>query len=130
MSDITPLTNNSDNSNTFISPTNNQRLNSPTTDYKLDKLEPIKKQLEEVKQLTVNNIEKVLERGDQIEVLVDNSEKLQQNSVSFYKSAKRIKNKMCYNKIKWYLFILSVFSLFIYVIAALICGNGTLKHCK
>ena len=72
----------------------------PSTNYELQNIEPIKQQLEEVKQITVNNIEKVLERGEKIDLLVDSSTKLQQSSVQFHKSSRNLKNSMCYKKVK------------------------------
>jgi len=123
MSDKIPLTNSSQNSSS-LSPTH-----SPSTKYELHHIDSIQKQLDEVKQITANNIDKVLERGERIEVLVDSSERLQHHSVQFHKRARNLKKTMCCKKIKLYIFIGCIGSLFIYIMAALICGHSNLKEC-
>lgn len=121
MTDKIPLTESNYDSN---------NLNSPTsTNYELQKIEPIRKQLEEVKKITVDNIDKVLERGERIEVLVDSSERLQTSSLKFQRNARNLKRAMCYRKAKCYILSSGMCLLFIYILAWSICGNATLKHC-
>ena len=138
MSEKIPLTTNCDISSTLntlnvVSTRNDDHtnpLNSPSTEYQLQNIDPIKRQLDEVKQITANNIERVLERGDKIDVLVDNSEKLQNSSVQFHRNAKRLKRSMCYRKLKLYIFIIGIVSLIIYIFAAISCGNAKVRECK
>ena len=126
MSDKIPLTDDCDNTNS-----NSNNLNSPSaTRYELQNIEPIKRQLDEVKQITVNNIDKVLERGEKIEVLVDSSQRLQMSSVKFHRNARGLKRAMCYKKVKCYLFTGSIISLVIYIIAYMACGHANLRHCS
>ena len=122
MSDKLPLTKNYDNSNNLSSPS--------STKYELHKIDPIKKQLDQVKEITVNNIEKVLERGERIEVLVDSSERLQMSSVKFQRNARGLNRAMCYKKIKCYLFVTVIGAFIIYIFAWMICGKASLRHCK
>ena len=66
---------------------------NPSTNYELQHIEPIKQKLEEVKQITVDNIDRVLERGEKIDLLVDSSNRLHNSSVLFYKSSNKLKKK-------------------------------------
>lgn len=103
---------------------------SSDLDLERQKIDPIKKQLQEVRDITAQNIDKVLERGEKIDILVDNSAKLQNQSYQFQKSSRRLKNTMHLRKFKCYFIISSIIGLFIYFIASIICGNASLKHCK
>ena len=103
---------------------------NPSTNYELQHIEPIKQKLEEVKQITVDNIDRVLERGEKIDLLVDSSNRLHNSSVLFYKSSNKLKKKMYCKKIKCYVFFFTISSLGIYILAAMICGNATIRQCK
>ncbi len=94
------------------------------------KIDPIKKQLQEVRDITAQNIDKVLERGEKIDILVDNSAKLQNQSYQFQKSSRRLKNTMYLRRVKCYFIITFIIGLFIYFISSIICGHVSLKHCK
>lgn len=59
-----------------------------------DKMAAVRGQVEEVKGVMVENIEKVLERGEHIDLLVDKTEDMQYNAVRFKKSSTRLKNAM------------------------------------
>jgi len=62
----------------------------PTTDT----VKKVRGQIEDVKHQMHENIEKVLERGDKIEVLVDKTENLQTEGNKFKTVAKSVKRKM------------------------------------
>ena len=92
-------------------------------------VDQIHEQLDQVKQITIDNIEKVIERGEHIDMLVEGTERLQQSSHNFHRQSKRLARKMCYRKYRCYAIITAVVILGIYVLAWMICGNGTLKNC-
>ena len=89
----------------------------------------LNQQLDQVKQITVNNIEKVLERGERIDMLVDSTERLQQSSHQFHRQSNRLARAMRWRKYRCYLMVVLLAVLAIYVFAWMICGNGTLKNC-
>ena len=55
-----------------------------------DNIGRVQGQLEDVKGVMVQNIEKVLERGEKIELLVDKTDQMQQAAFKFEKSSKRL----------------------------------------
>eukprot|EP00511_Aplanochytrium_stocchinoi_P004016 CAMPEP_0204833980 /NCGR_PEP_ID=MMETSP1346-20131115/18455_1 /ASSEMBLY_ACC=CAM_ASM_000771 /TAXON_ID=215587 /ORGANISM="Aplanochytrium stocchinoi, Strain GSBS06" /LENGTH=201 /DNA_ID=CAMNT_0051966947 /DNA_START=179 /DNA_END=781 /DNA_ORIENTATION=- len=59
-----------------------------------DKLNRVRNQIDDVKGVMVENIEKVLQRGEKIELLVDKTDRMQQAAFKFEKSAKKLKHAM------------------------------------
>ncbi|KAK9061360.1 hypothetical protein SSX86_018541 [Deinandra increscens subsp. villosa] len=66
-------------------------LNHPDEMSKLSKL---KAQITEVKGIMMDNIEKVLDRGEKIELLVDKTENLQFQADSFHRQGRQLRRKM------------------------------------
>lgn len=54
----------------------------------------MKKEIDEVKVVMERNIEKVLDRGEKIEILVSKTEELSYSSFDFKTSATKVKRKM------------------------------------
>ena len=80
----------------------------------MDKLYAVKEEVENVKNIMVNNIgnycgfspihdclDKVLERGDKIELLVERTEELGAHSHSFRVKSKKLRQSMCRKNLKW-----------------------------
>lgn len=59
-----------------------------------DKIEKVNTQLKEVKEIMIENIEKILDRGEKLEDLLTKSQKLSETSKQFYKKAKKL-NSCC-----------------------------------
>eukprot|EP00429_Kryptoperidinium_foliaceum_P094670 CAMPEP_0176186696 /NCGR_PEP_ID=MMETSP0121_2-20121125/2003_1 /TAXON_ID=160619 /ORGANISM="Kryptoperidinium foliaceum, Strain CCMP 1326" /LENGTH=74 /DNA_ID=CAMNT_0017525189 /DNA_START=69 /DNA_END=290 /DNA_ORIENTATION=- len=59
-----------------------------------DSFAQVNTKLDDVKNIMVQNIEMVLERGEKLELLVDKTEKLQSQAVKFEKSSKELKHAM------------------------------------
>jgi len=62
---------------------------------KVDKILAINNALDETKEIILKNIEKVLARGDDIDILVKKSHDLSKSSKKFYKTAKKM-NRCCF----------------------------------
>ena len=58
----------------------------------VDNLSAVKNQIEDVKGHMVENIEKVLERGEKIELLVDKTDRLNQQAFKFESSSRKLKH--------------------------------------
>jgi vesicle-associated membrane protein 7 len=98
--------------------------NSPSA----DNFATVNSKLDDVKNVMVQNIEMVLERGEKLELLVDKTDKLQHQAFKFEKSSKKLKNAMFWKRVKLYLLLFFVVALIIYVISAIACGP-TYKKC-
>ncbi|XAR53518.1 hypothetical protein NMG60_11022106 [Bertholletia excelsa] len=60
----------------------------------ISKLSKLKAQITEVKGIMMDNIEKVLDRGEKIELLVDKTENLQFQADSFQRQGRQLRRKM------------------------------------
>tara|TARA_B100000674_G_C37791420_1_gene891936 strand:- start:178 stop:942 length:765 start_codon:yes stop_codon:yes gene_type:complete len=101
-----------------------QQLMKKWNDPNLDKLSRLQNQVEDVKGVMQNNISKVLERGENLEVLVDRTQVLAQSAEQFHKRAKKVKwNMWCQNMKMWFLLFLVV-GIIIGAIAIYVCSGG------
>jgi vesicle-associated membrane protein 7 len=75
-----------------------------------DNIIQIKEKVESVKDVMISNIDKVLERGEKIDILVERTEDLHESASEFQNSSQRLKSKM-----KWqYYFILMALAIFLF----------------
>lgn len=72
----------------------------------VDGLAAVKNQIEDVKGVMVENIEKVLERGEKIELLVDKTDRLNQQAFKFESSSKRLRDAMWWRNARWAAFFI------------------------
>ena len=89
-----------------------------------DNINRVRQQLDEVKGVMVQNIEKVLERGEKIELLVDKTDKLNQQAFKFEKQSKQLKNAMWWRNLKMKLMFAVIVIFILYIICGLACGFG------
>ena len=94
-----------------------------------DTFAQVNSKLDDVKQVMVQNIETVLERGEKLELLVDKADKLQQQAFMFERSSNKLKLAMYWRRVKLYLLIFFVVALIIWIISAICCGIDYSK-CK
>ncbi|GAB5369272.1 hypothetical protein AAMO2058_001390800 [Amorphochlora amoebiformis] len=86
------------------------------------KLVRIRKGLAEVKDVMVENIEKVLKHGEKIQVLVDKSDNLRFSSDAFRKQSRQLRRGLCWANVKTKIFLGLVLMVIIYVMIASYCG--------
>lgn len=60
----------------------------------VDSISAVQNQIEDVKGVMVQNIEKVLERGEKIELLVDKTDRLNQQAFRFESSSRKLRAAM------------------------------------
>ncbi|MCO5604399.1 hypothetical protein L7F22_058564 [Adiantum nelumboides] len=87
----------------------------------MNKLAKVKAQVSEVKGIMMENIEKVLDRGEKIELLVDKSENLRFQADNFQKQGKQLRRKMWLQNMKVKLVVLGIVVLLILIIWLSIC---------
>lgn len=114
--------------NEEFSPVLKKQLEYYNSNPASDNIGRVKNTIHEVKDVMVHNIEKVLERGEKIELLVDKTDRLNQQAFKFEKQSKKLKNAMWWNKVKCTIIIVSISSVVLYFIVAMWCGF-TLKAC-
>jgi len=95
-----------------------------------DKISKIRENIDSIKSVMQVNIEKVLERGEKIELLVDKSEILEQHAFTFKKSATAVKRKFWWQNVKMMLILALFILVIIYVILAAACGGMDIPKCR
>lgn len=88
----------------------------------VDGLAAVKNQIEDVKGVMVENIEKVLERGEKIELLVDKTDRLNQQAFQFKSSSRELRRTMWWKNVRWAAFLTVAGGFAVFFVAGLICG--------
>ncbi|KAL2613447.1 hypothetical protein R1flu_025139 [Riccia fluitans] len=87
----------------------------------MNKLSKIKQQVSEVKGIMMDNIEKVLDRGEKIEVLVDKTDNLRTQADNFQRQGRQLRRKMWLANFKVKLIVLAIIIVIILIIWLSIC---------
>eukprot|EP00270_Netrium_digitus_P011356 TRINITY_DN3609_c1_g3_i1.p1 TRINITY_DN3609_c1_g3~~TRINITY_DN3609_c1_g3_i1.p1 ORF type:complete len:257 (+),score=76.54 TRINITY_DN3609_c1_g3_i1:207-977(+) len=94
-----------------------------------DAINRMKGKLDEVRAVMVDNIDKVLERGDRLQLLVDKTSSLHEQTFRFRCQAKELKDAMWLQKAKIILVVAAAALLLLYFLLSYFCGGLTLSSC-
>ncbi|CAH2351667.1 hypothetical protein CLIB1423_04S03268 [[Candida] railenensis] len=86
-------------------------------------------EIDEVRQLMLDNINKVMNRGDKINNLVDQTDRLNNSSSVFQKKALTIKRKMWLNNARFVLSLVIGAAFILYLLIATECGFPFFSKC-
>lgn len=89
----------------------------------ISKLSKLKAQITEVKGIMMDNIEKVLDRGERIELLVDKSENLQFQADSFQRQGRQLRRKMWLQGLQMKLMVGGAIIVVILILWLIACGG-------
>ena len=109
--------------------TSTEQINSDTLNSGNEKINVISGKLNSVKNVMLNTIDNIMERGEKLEVLVDKSENLETTSFQFNRNARKLRRTMLCNKIKTYICIGFGVIIILWFLSSLICGFDY-KKCK
>lgn len=96
----------------------------------VDKIDSVQNQLEEVKEVMVQNIEKVLERGEKIELLVDKTDRLNQQAFRFESTSRNLRRALWWKRMKFISFVTIAIALVVFFVVSSACGGFDLHKCK
>ncbi|XP_042045469.1 vesicle-associated membrane protein 721-like, partial [Salvia splendens] len=88
----------------------------------ISKFAKVKAQVSEVKGVMMENIEKVLDRGEKIELLVDKTENLHHQAQDFRTTGTQIRRKMWLQNMKIKLIVLAIIVALILIIVLSVCN--------
>jgi len=94
----------------------------------LNKVAGVQKKVDEVKAVMSDNIEKVLQRGEKLDTLVDKTDNLMSEADRFMKTGRTLRRKMWWQNCKMKIIIALVVCLVAVVAFLLICFSGG-KNC-
>ncbi|KAK3090721.1 hypothetical protein FSP39_014088 [Pinctada imbricata] len=88
-----------------------------------DNVSALRSQVDEVKDVMTQNIERVLERGERLENLIDKTEELESSAATFQKTAKRIQRKYWWSNLKMKIILgVVVFVILVIVVVLILYG--------
>eukprot|EP01027_Heterolobosea_sp_BB2_P008447 GEZU01012535.1.p1 GENE.GEZU01012535.1~~GEZU01012535.1.p1 ORF type:complete len:208 (-),score=61.26 GEZU01012535.1:28-651(-) len=94
-------------------------------DSKNDKITRIQDQIEDVKGVMMDNIDKVIARGEHLEMIQSKAQELEDTAIDFNRGAKKVKRHMFMQNIKLIIIlvvvILAIIAVLIIVLVILIC---------
>ncbi|GMI81196.1 GRAVITY PERSISTENT SIGNAL 2, vesicle-associated membrane protein 713 [Hibiscus trionum] len=98
-----------------------QQMEHFSTEPNADRLNRLQGEMSQVRSVMIDNIEKVLERGNRLELLVEKTSSIQGNSVRFKSQSRRYKNTMWWSNCKIMAILILLLSLIIaYVLFAFV----------
>ncbi|KAI8078343.1 vesicle-associated membrane protein [Thamnidium elegans] len=80
-----------------------------STEPSLDRFKQLKGEIDQVKDIMTYNVERVLERGERIDILVDRTDGLSQQAFAFKKRSTILKRKMWWKNIIFFLIFISMY---------------------
>ncbi|KAG5683108.1 hypothetical protein PVAND_012410 [Polypedilum vanderplanki] len=87
-----------------------------------DSIQRVHGQIDELKDIMVKNIENITTRGERLELLVNKSESLRNNAVSFRQTSRTIARTLFWRNVKMYILLGLLMLFIIYIIVAMFCG--------
>ncbi|KAG4932066.1 hypothetical protein JHK87_046068 [Glycine soja] len=87
----------------------------------IEKLIKVKAQVSEVKSIMLENIDKAIDRGENLTILADKTETLHSQAQEFKKQGTHVRRKMWYQNMKIKLVVLGILLLLVLVIWLSVC---------
>ncbi|GAB4859800.1 hypothetical protein Ancab_011280 [Ancistrocladus abbreviatus] len=107
-----------------------QQMEFFSSNPSVDTLNRVRGEVNEIRTIMVDNIEKILERGDRIELLVDKTATMQDSAFHFRKQSKRLRRALWMKNAKLLAWLTCLIVVLLYIIIAAACGGITLPHCR
>ncbi|GJJ69837.1 vesicle-associated membrane protein 7 [Entomortierella parvispora] len=101
-----------------------------STNPNADRIKQVQGEIEQVKDVMVHNIERVLERGERIELLVDKTDNLNQQAFAFKKRSTALKRTMWWKNTKLMIILIAVIVFLVYLIICAACGFPFWSQCR
>ncbi|XP_010535700.1 PREDICTED: vesicle-associated membrane protein 714 [Tarenaya hassleriana] len=107
-----------------------QQMEFFSSNPSVDTLSRVRGEVSEIRAVMVDNIEKILERGDRIELLVDRTATMQDSAFHFRKQSKRLRRALWMKNAKLLALLTGLIVLLLYLLIAAFCGGISLPSCR
>jgi len=114
--------------NTDFAPVLASRMDFFSNDPSADAINRVKGEILQVKDVMIENIEKVLDRGEKLDLLVDKTEHLQGEAFAFRREARRARRVLWWKNVRMWLIMGGSVAAIIFFIVLLACG-WNFRHC-
>jgi len=111
-----------------FSPTISSLMNTYNTAPPVDELTRAQTELNQVKDIMVQNVEQILSRGERIELLVDKTDTMANQATAFRRGARSVRRQMWWKNSKILALSALVGLVLLWLIVAQFCGAG-LNQC-
>uniref|UniRef100_A0A182MZX9 Vesicle-associated membrane protein 7 n=1 Tax=Anopheles dirus TaxID=7168 RepID=A0A182MZX9_9DIPT len=115
--------------NTEFSRTLALQMRSYNDGLQQDALSRVNGDIDELKDIMVKNIENITHRGERLELLVNQTENLRNNSVTFRQTSRNLARTMFWRNVRMYFLVAAIVLFVIYVIVSMACGGLLWKGC-
>lgn len=106
-----------------------QQMDYYSNDPNADRINRLKGEMGQVRTVMIENIDKVLERGDRLELLVDKTANMQTNTLHFRKQTRRFRTTVWWRNVKLTIVLILLLLVIVYVVLAFVCHGITLPTC-
>lgn len=106
-----------------------QQMDYYSNDPNSDRINRLKGEMGQVRTVMIENIDKVLERGDRLELLVDKTANIQTNTLRFRKQTRRFRTTVWWRNVKLTIALILLLLVIVYVVLAFVCHGITLPTC-
>ncbi|GKA65961.1 vesicle-associated membrane protein 711, partial [Tanacetum coccineum] len=106
-----------------------QQMEYYSNDQNADRINRLKGEMSQVRTVMLENIDKVLERGDRLEILVHKTATMQNNTLRFKKQSRRYRNAVWRRNVKLMFALIFLLLVLVYVLVAFACHGLTLPTC-
>ncbi|CAL5190469.1 unnamed protein product [Lathyrus oleraceus] len=106
-----------------------QQMEYFSSDPNADRINRLKGEMSQVRNVMIENIDKVLDRGDRLELLVDKAANMQGNTFRFRKQARRFRSNVWWRNVKLTIALILVLLLIAYGVLAFVCHGPALPSC-
>jgi vesicle-associated membrane protein 7 len=100
------------------------------SDSSADRLRSARVNIDRTKDIMIENIDKVLARGEKIELLVTKTGQMADEAVTLKRTATKVKRSMWWQNFKLKILIAFIVVILLYAIAAYGCGGFTVPECR
>lgn len=114
--------------NDSFAPVLQQRMHYYSSDPSADVINRVRGEITQVKDIMIENIEKVLDRGEKLDLLVDKTELLQGEAFAFRREAKRARRVMWWKNVRMWFIMGGIVAAVVFLIVLAACG-WNFKHC-
>ncbi|KAK9509477.1 hypothetical protein O3M35_006787 [Rhynocoris fuscipes] len=115
--------------NNEFSPILRTQIKQFTETKEFDSISKVNSELDELKNIMVRNIDDIVSRGENLNLLHEKSENLTATSVSFRTQSRNLQRSLFWKNVKLYALTASAGIVFLYLILSMACGGLSLPQC-
>ncbi|KAF3774097.1 Vesicle-associated membrane protein 713 [Nymphaea thermarum] len=107
-----------------------QQMDYYSNDPNADRINRMRGEMNQVRNVMIENIDKVLDRGDRLELLVDKTANMQGNTFRFRRQARRFRSSVWWRNVKLTVALIVLLIIIIYIVLIFVCHGFTLPSCR